>query len=110
LHQCCGDKATGPNGVAMAFIQDNWDILKVDIMRMPTQFHSTGKSVKSFHATFIGLTPKKSSAHDIGDYRPINLVGCVYRLLSKILAAKFRGVVARLISDNQNTLLRLSSS
>ena len=32
------------------------------------------------------LIPKKNGATDIGDYRPISLVGCIYKVLAKVLA------------------------
>jgi len=31
LHQCCGDKALGSDGMTIFFIEENWDTLKVDI-------------------------------------------------------------------------------
>jgi len=65
LLQCCGGKALRPDGMTIASIEDNWDTLKVDILRMLTEFHSTGKFVKSINATFISLIPKKPGAHDI---------------------------------------------
>ena len=74
MHQCCDDKALRPNDMTMAFIQDDQDTLKVDLERMLTKFHSTGKFVKSLNATFIGLIPKKPGAHDIKDYCSINSV------------------------------------
>ena len=40
----------------------------------------------SLNATFIGLIPKKANAENIRDFRLISLVGCIYKLLSKVLA------------------------
>ena len=34
LLDCCGDKAPGPNGMTMAFLQGIWDIVSGDVMRM----------------------------------------------------------------------------
>jgi len=59
----------------------------------------------SLNATFIGLIPKKANAEDIRDYRPISLVGCIYNLLSKVLAQRLRGVIGFLISENQNAFV-----
>ena len=95
-----GDKAPGPHGMTTTFVQDNWDTLKVDVLRMLTEFDSTGKFVKNLDAIFIGLIPKELGAHNIRDYRLIRLVGCAYELLSKVLAAKLRGVIGSLIFDD----------
>jgi len=73
LHECCGDKALGSDDMPMAFLQHNWDILKVDILRMCSKFHSMEKFVKSLNDAFIVLIPKKSGVEDIRDYQPISL-------------------------------------
>ena len=74
-------------------------------MRMFAEFFSSGRFVASLNATFIGLIPKKANAENIRDFRPISLVGCIYKLLSKVLARRLRSIIANLISENQNALL-----
>ena len=59
------------------------------------------KNFSSLNATFIALIPKKADAQNIKDYRPISLVGCIYKLLSKVLARRLRDVIGSLISENQ---------
>jgi hypothetical protein len=46
--------------------------------------------VKSFNATFVSLIPKKAVAMDIEDFRPISLVGGVYKIISKVLAIRLK--------------------
>jgi len=43
LFECCGDKARGPYGMTMAFLQHNWATLRGDVMSMFAEFFSTGK-------------------------------------------------------------------
>jgi len=40
LSECCGDKALGPDGMTMAFLQHNWATLKGDVMIMFEEFFS----------------------------------------------------------------------
>lgn len=47
------------------------------------------------------MIPKKDNATSITDYRPISLIGCVYKVLSKILANRLSKVLDNIISDNQ---------
>jgi len=61
--------------------------------------------VTSLNSTFIGLIPKKAGATNIKDFRPISMVGCIYKLLSKVLARRLRGVLGHLISMNQNAFV-----
>jgi len=88
LFDCCGDKAPGPDGMTMAFLQANWDTVRGDVLAMFSEFHKNGKYVSSLNSTFIALIPKKADAQNIKDYRPISLVGCMYKLLSKVLSSK----------------------
>ena len=44
----------------------------------------------SLNDTFIGLIPKRANAENIRDFRPISLVGCMHKLLSKVLAYRLK--------------------
>jgi hypothetical protein len=97
-----GDKAPGPDGFTMAFFQKCWDMLKIDIMDVFAEFHTRGKFEKSFNATFVSLIPKKTGAMDVRDFRPISLVGGIYKIISKVLANRFKSVLSKIISNIQN--------
>jgi hypothetical protein len=93
-----GDKALGPDGFTMTFFQKCWDILKHDIMTVFADFHSQGKFEKSFNATFVSLIPKKTYVLDVRDFRPISLIGGIYKIISKVLANRFKSVLGKIIS------------
>ena len=59
----------------------------------------------SLNASFITLIPKKINAVNIKDFRPISLIGCVYKLLAKVLANRFRVVLGGLIFESQNAFV-----
>jgi hypothetical protein len=73
----------------MAFFQTCWDVLKVDIMSVFHVFHAKGLFEKSFTATLITLIPKNPRAI-IKDFRPISLMGGVYKIVAKVLANKLQ--------------------
>ncbi|GFZ14619.1 hypothetical protein Acr_24g0008090 [Actinidia rufa] len=100
-----GDKAPGPDGFSIAFLQHCWLVIKDDIMAVFEQVHAEGDFEKSLNATFIVLIPKKNGALDIGDYKPISLIGCIYKVLAKVLARRMAKVMDRLISANQNAFV-----
>jgi hypothetical protein len=79
------DKAPGPDGFSLAFFQDCWEVIKGDFMAVFADFHAHGKFVKSINSTFISLIPKFHGAKEIKDFRPISLVGGVYKIISKVL-------------------------
>ena len=70
-----GDKAPGPDGFTMAFWQSSWDFVKKEILEMFKEFHEQGSFLKSLDNTFLVLIPKKGGADDLGDFRPISLLG-----------------------------------
>ena len=65
-------------------------------MAVFADFHSQGKFVKSINSTFILLIPKIHGAKEIKDFRPISLVGGVYKI-AKVLTNKMRRVMDRII-------------
>jgi hypothetical protein len=79
------DKAPGPDGFALVFFQDCWDVIKSDLMGVFQDFYTHSKFVKSINATFLALIPKKSRAVDLKDFRPISLVSGFTRSLQKFL-------------------------
>ena len=78
LHNCCGDKAPGPDGMTMAFLQANWDTVRGDVLTMFSEFYTNGKFEASLNATFIGLIAKRADAQNIKDYCLISLIGCIH--------------------------------
>jgi hypothetical protein len=86
------DKAPGPDGFSMGFIKACWGVLKEDIMAVFGEFYSKASFQKSLNASFIALIPKKVGAVDLKDFRPISLVGVVYKLITKVLANRLKMV------------------
>ena len=99
------DKALGPNGFTMAFWLFGWDVVKVEIMGFFREFHERGRFVKSLNATFLVLVPKKGGAEDLKDFRPISLVGSLYKLLAKVLTNRIKKVMGKVISKPQNAFV-----
>ena len=87
-----GDKALGLDGFLVAFWQFSWDFGKENVIRMFRDFYETEKFVKSLNASFLVMIPKKGGVEDFKDFRPISLVGSLYKWLAKILANKLKRV------------------
>ena len=100
-----GDKAPGPDGFTMAFFQKCWSVIEEDMMGFFEEVHTYCKFERSLNASFIALIPKKQNASNIRDFRPISLIGSVYKILSKVLANRLKGVLDQLISESQNSFI-----
>lgn len=62
-------------------------------MAFMKEFHLRGKLSNQIRASFIALIPKKVGADCIKDFFPINLIGCIYKILDKVLAARIKIVL-----------------
>ena len=52
------------------------------------------------------LIPKKARAEDLRDFRPINLVGSLYKWLAKVLANRLKKVVGKVVSKAQGAFVK----
>lgn len=68
LRACNKDKASGPDGFTIGFLQVFWLVFKEYIMKLCDEFHLTENFVKSLNSTFIVLIPKVSGATTIKEY------------------------------------------
>ena len=100
-----GDKAPGPNGFSLAFYHHCWGVVKRDVLAVFEEFYQHSKFEKSLNAIFIALIPKKNGVSNIRDFRPISLVGSVYKILAKVLANRLKEVLDQLISESQNNFV-----
>lgn len=55
-------------------------------MRVISKFHTNSRIAKGENFSFLVLILKKRNMSRITDYRPISLVGCIYKVISKVLA------------------------
>ena len=105
IQGCNGDKSLGLDGLSMAFFNACWDFLKLEIMEVLANFHSRAVFEKSLNATFIALIPKKVDAINVRDFRPISLVGSIYKIISNLLANRLRRVIFGIIFESQNAFV-----
>ena len=61
-------------------------VVEKDVMDVFDYFHRHSMFERSMNTSFLTLIPNKGNAVNITDFRPISLVGSVYKLLSKVLA------------------------
>ncbi|MCI13322.1 cysteine-rich receptor-like protein kinase, partial [Trifolium medium] len=103
---CDSYKSPGPDGINFGFIKDFWAELRGDVMRFICDFHRNGKLTKGINSTFIALIPKVDSPHRLNDFRPISLVGSLYKILAKVLANRLRLVIGSVISEAQTAFVK----
>ena len=79
--------------------------MESDVLAVFEEFYHHSKFEKSLNAIFIALIPKKNDASNIRDFRPISLVGSLYKILFEVLANRLKRVLDQLISESQNSFV-----
>lgn len=80
--------------------------LKKDFIKKLSEFHLRGRLKKEINATFLTLIPKVPNPVDLKAVRPISLVECVYKLLSKILVNRMRKILPSIVSPMQGLIVQ----
>lgn len=95
------DKSPGPDGFNAAFLKAGWDIIAPDFYKLITYFHSGSINMQSINYSYITLIPKRDSAITPGDFRPISLLNCTLKILTKLLANRLQKIILTLVHENQ---------
>jgi hypothetical protein len=100
------DKAPGPNGFNGQFLKSCWPIIKEDIYRLCFDFYEGNLNLESINMGHISLIPKVASPEGVNDFRPITLLNCVLKLVTKLLADRLQKVVMQIVHKNQYGFLK----
>ncbi|GJV03431.1 RNA-directed DNA polymerase, eukaryota [Tanacetum coccineum] len=106
----CGvDKSPGPDGFTFCFFALSsvqfWDMLEKDVVSAVKQFFTDGVFPSGCNSSFIALIPKISNANMVKDFRPISLIGSLYKIITKILANRLVPVLGDLVHDVQSAFV-----
>lgn len=95
------EKAPGPDGFTIKFIQTLCPELRSTIMGCTRDFFQGKPLLQSINHTLITLVPKKPTASELFDFRPISCVNLIYKLITKNMASRMMEFMqGRTISDN----------
>ena len=95
---CDSSKSHGLDGFNFSFIKFCWDCLKEDVVSAINDFMVNGRWSRGTNTSFICLIPKNDNSQRLSDYRLISLVGCEYKIVSKILSIRLKKVISKVIN------------
>jgi hypothetical protein len=98
-------KAPGPDGFTALFYKKYWNIVKIVVISSIWDFFGNNRLLQEHNHTFIALIPKQLIASSVHHFRPISLCNIVYKIISKILATRFKSLLHRFISPNQSAFV-----
>ncbi|KAF8388328.1 hypothetical protein HHK36_026994 [Tetracentron sinense] len=99
------DKAPRPDDFTIEFFRGCWEIVRNEFLEVMNEFSEIGGFDRVMNNTFLTLIPKKEGAAELKDFRPISLVSCTYKILSKVLASRIQKVMNFIISSNQSAFV-----
>ena len=106
LSSCDSSKAPGYDGFNIKCIKHVWPVIGNEVSAFILHFFETGYLPPSINVTWVTLIPKKKVATEIRDYRPISMVGSIYKLTAKILSKRLREALPALIGEAQTAFIK----
>ena len=99
------DKSSGPDGMSALFYKHYWEIISQDLIEAVSSFFTRGHILTEINRTFITLIPKSDKAAKVNQFRPISLCNTIYKIISKILAARLKPLLHKVISPWQSAFV-----
>ncbi|KAK9988334.1 hypothetical protein SO802_028573 [Lithocarpus litseifolius] len=98
-------KSLGPDGLHVGFFQRFWLVVGRSVSEEIKKIFSDRKIPLELNQTHISLIPKTKGPESIGNFRPISLCNSAYKIITKILVARIRPFLDKLISPYQATFV-----
>nr|GEW90316.1 putative RNA-directed DNA polymerase, eukaryota, reverse transcriptase zinc-binding domain protein [Tanacetum cinerariifolium] len=102
---CRENKSPGSDGYSFEFLKKYWNFVGPDICEAVGYFFKTSLFYKGCNSSFVALILKVTDAKLDNDFRPISLIGCVSKVVTKILANRLSLVIADLVSNTQSAFV-----
>ncbi|GKC81947.1 nucleotide-binding alpha-beta plait domain-containing protein [Tanacetum coccineum] len=98
-------KSPGPDGFSFSFYRHFWPVIEKDVFEAVDYFFMYGEIPNGCNSNFIALIPKILDANMVKDFRPISLIGSLYKIIAKILANRLVGVLGDLVNEVQSAFV-----
>jgi len=95
------NSAPGSDGISNRFIAHNWELFRTPLFKYATRCFENGQLSDNFRSAKVRLIPKKGDCSKIKNWRPISLLNCFYKIISRALADRLRKVMDRITSVGQ---------
>jgi hypothetical protein len=95
------NSAPGIDGVSNRFIRKFWHFFRVPLFKYTQECLRTGVMTETFNTALIKLIPKKGDCTMIKNWRPISLLSCFYKIVSKVVNGRLEKVIDKVTSMAQ---------
>jgi hypothetical protein len=106
LFSCSKKKSPGPDGLTNEFYMRHFDNIKDDLVKLFNGFLENPNNIPDGFANgIITLIPKNKNVETMSDLRPISLLNTDYKLFTKILAARIKEILPKIIDKGQTACM-----
>jgi hypothetical protein len=98
-------KALGPDGLHAVFYKKFCNICGEEITREVLQALNSGQITEGWNDTTVVLIPKVDDPELVTQFRPISLCNMIYKIISKLLAARLKIILPEVISLMQSAFV-----
>ncbi|WJX55356.1 Protein DETOXIFICATION 41 [Trifolium repens] len=94
-------KAPGPDGFQAGFYQQSWDIVGPSVCDFVQKVWRMPSTIAMVNQTDICLIPKVDHPELVTQFRPISLCNTIYKIVSKVIVARLKNYIPKLVSPFQ---------
>lgn len=106
IWECDSNKAPAPDGINFFFIKKARETIGDDIYGLVDDFYLSGLLPDGINSSFITLFPKVVGANKLKDFKPISLIGCLYKIISKLQANRLKAAMPEIIGEVQHAFIK----
>ena len=99
------NKASGQDGYTPDFFMSYWYVVGGEVTAAVAEFFNSGHLLKQMNATNLALIPKIPNASKNSDFRPISCLNTTYKVISKLLYDRLKGILNSVIGQSQSSFL-----
>ncbi|GJT68700.1 hypothetical protein Tco_1020180 [Tanacetum coccineum] len=99
------DKSLGPDGFTFGFYRRYWGILEKDVVNAVSYFFKYGTFLRGGNSSFIALIPKMQDDKLVKDFRPISLIGSLYKIVAKTLENRHVVLLGDIVNEVQSAFV-----
>ena len=93
--------APGADGFSNKFIKHFWDLFKTPLLKYANACYENGNLSSDFRRAKIRLIPKKGNPQMLKNWRPISLLNCFYKCISRVIATRLKKYMDKLTPTAQ---------
>ena len=101
LRKCARNKSPGLDGLSYEFYQSTWEIIGMDFVQVLQCQLDRIRLIESNRHGATRLTSKVDGIPSVWELRPITLLNCDYKILSKCFVGMLNHVMGEIITNGQ---------